>query len=142
VRKFRDMWACRRVCGGRWGLGPSVVHWLYTSVIRPPITYACMVCLSGCETARDKRLLSTMQRLASLRITGAVCTTPTNAVEALVDLPPLDCWYRVKLGPRRTASGVWEMGLTLSKWWSQRNTGASSAIRPIIYMRVGWMRPN
>ena len=31
-----------------------------------------------------------MQRIACLGITGAICTTPTDAKEALTDLPPLD----------------------------------------------------
>jgi hypothetical protein len=30
VRKAQNsLWACRRACGGAWGLGPRVVHWLY-----------------------------------------------------------------------------------------------------------------
>jgi len=40
--------------------------------------------------ARAKRRLSSTQRLACLGITGAICTTPTGAIEALTGLPPLD----------------------------------------------------
>jgi hypothetical protein len=68
-----------------------VVHWLFTSIVRPSTTYdASLVWWPGCETARAKQLLDTIQRLACLGITGAMRTTPTNAMEALVGLPPLD----------------------------------------------------
>jgi hypothetical protein len=91
VRKARNMmWACRRVCGRRWGLRPRVVFWLYASVVRISITYASLVWWPGCGTARAKQLLSSVQRLACLGITGAMRTTPTNAMEVLVGLPPLD----------------------------------------------------
>jgi hypothetical protein len=76
VRKTRNMWACRRACGVRWGLRPRVVYGLYVSVIRPPITFASLVWWPGCETARAKQQLSTIQRLACLGITGAMRTTP------------------------------------------------------------------
>ena len=29
----------RRICGKKWGLRPSMMHWLYTRVIRPSISY-------------------------------------------------------------------------------------------------------
>jgi hypothetical protein len=91
VGKARNMmWACRRACGRRWGLRPRVVYWLYTSVIRPSLAYAFLVWWLGCDTARVKHLLGTVQRLACLGIMGAMRTTPTGAMEALVGLPPLD----------------------------------------------------
>jgi len=40
--------------------------------------------------ARAKRRLISTQRLACLWITGAICITPTGAMEALNGLPPLD----------------------------------------------------
>jgi hypothetical protein len=44
VKKAQNsLWACRRACGGAWGLGPRVVHWLYVSIIRPSITFASLV---------------------------------------------------------------------------------------------------
>jgi hypothetical protein len=44
VKKAQNsLWACRRACGGVWGLGPRVVHWLYVSVIRLSVTFASLV---------------------------------------------------------------------------------------------------
>jgi hypothetical protein len=91
VRTARNMlWACRRACGVTWGLGTRVVHWLYISIIRPSVTFASLVWWSGCQTASAKKKLSRVQRLACLGITGAMHTTPTNAMEALICLPPLE----------------------------------------------------
>jgi hypothetical protein len=33
----------RRICAKKWGLRPSVVHWLYTTVIRPSIFHGALV---------------------------------------------------------------------------------------------------
>jgi hypothetical protein len=109
VRKARNMlWACRRDCGVRWGLRPRVVYWLYVSIIRPSITFASLVWWPGCETARVKQQLSTVQRLACLGITEAMRTTPTNAVETLVCLSPLD--LVVQGEARASAHCLWSLG--------------------------------
>jgi hypothetical protein len=84
------LWACKRACGVRWGIRPRVVHWLYVFIVMPSITFASLVSWPGCEAARAKQQLSKVQRLACLGIMGAMCTTPTKAVEALVCLPPLE----------------------------------------------------
>ena len=89
-KAHNSLWACRRVCGRGWGLGPRVVHWLYVSVIRPSVTFASLVWWPGCQTACAKNKLSKIQRLACLGITGAMRTTPTHALEALICLPPLE----------------------------------------------------
>jgi hypothetical protein len=87
VKKAQNsMWAC----GVTWGLKPRVVHWLYVAIIRLSITFASLVWWPGCQTACAKRKLSRVQRLVCLGIMGAMHTAPTNAMEALICLPPLD----------------------------------------------------
>ena len=73
-----------------WGPRPRVVYWLYLSIIRPSVTFASLVWWPGCQTASAKKKLSRIQRLACLGITEAMRTTPTNVVEALICLPPLE----------------------------------------------------
>ena len=90
VRKAQNLWACRRAYGGAWGLGLRVVHWFYVSVFRPSVTYASLVWWPGCQTVSATKKLSKIQRLACLGITGAVRTTPTRTMEALICLPPLE----------------------------------------------------
>jgi hypothetical protein len=91
MRKAHNLlWACRRACGARWGLRPKVVHCLYVAIVRPAISFASLVWWPGCQTASAKKKLSRVQRQACLGTTGAICTTPTGAMEELAGLPPLD----------------------------------------------------
>jgi hypothetical protein len=44
IKKAQTMFVVvRRTCGIRWGLRPSMVHWLKTRVIRPSIFYGALV---------------------------------------------------------------------------------------------------
>ena len=59
ARKAQNlMWACRRAYGVTRGLGPSVVHWLYVSIIRTTVTFASLVWWPGCQTANAKKKLT------------------------------------------------------------------------------------
>jgi hypothetical protein len=143
VRKAQNLlWACRRACGGVWGLGPRVVHWLYVSVIRPSVTFTSLVWWPGCQTARAKTKLSQIQRLACLGITGAASPTPTYAMEVLICLPPLEL---VVQGEAQLAVHR----LCYLGWWSNLhpNRGQSSILKrlqqsdPIFSMGVDVMMP-
>ena len=102
------MWACRMAYGATWGLEPRVDNWLYVSIIRPSVTYTSLVWWPGCQTASTKKKLSRAQRLASLEITGAMGTTPTSAVGALICLPPLQ--LVVLSEARSVAHRLWSLG--------------------------------
>jgi hypothetical protein len=109
VKKAHNLlWACRRACGVGWGLRPKVVHWLYVTIIRPTISFASLVWWPGCQMASAKKKLSKVQRLACLGIMGAICTTPTGAMEALVGLPPLDLVIQGEV--RLAAHCLWSLG--------------------------------
>ena len=80
----------RRICGKKWGLRPSMVHWLYTRVIRPSIFYGALVWWPKVMQKITKIQLDRIQRMACLTITEAMRSTPTAAMEVLLDLTPLD----------------------------------------------------
>jgi ribonuclease HI len=81
---------CRRIAGRRWGASPKVMRWIYTSVVRPMLSYAAVVWWTRVELRVARVMLTHVQRVACLSITGALRTTPTAALEALLDLTPLD----------------------------------------------------
>jgi hypothetical protein len=107
VKAQNSLWACRRSFGMVWSLQPRVVYWLYTSIIRPSITFASLVWWAGCQTSSAKKQPSRVQRLACLQITRAMCTTP-SAMEALTCLPPLD--LVVEGEARAAAHELWSLG--------------------------------
>jgi hypothetical protein len=142
VRKAQNLlWACRRSFGVRWGLGPKLAHWLYVTIIRPTLTFASVIWWPGCQTATTKKL-SKVQRLACLGITGALRTTPTGAMEALVGLPPLDLVIQGEA--RLSAHRLWSLGFWSYLHPQQGHSCILTRLQksdPIFNMRVDFMRP-
>ncbi|KAJ8711943.1 hypothetical protein PYW08_008897 [Mythimna loreyi] len=84
-----SMWQCKRMLGRNWGIAPKVTHWLYTTVIRPIITYGSLVWWPRTELSTAQKELEKLQRLACVAITSSMRTTPTAALQAMLGLPPL-----------------------------------------------------
>ena len=80
----------RSTCGKKWGLRPNMVHCLYTRVIRPSILYGALVWWPKVIQKTTKTQLGRIQRMACLAITGAMKSTPTAAMEVLLNLTPLN----------------------------------------------------
>jgi hypothetical protein len=91
IRKTQTTFALvRRTCGKKWGLRPNMVQWLYTRVIRPSILYGALVWWPKVIQETTKTKLGRIQRMASLPITGAMKSTPSAAMEVLLNLTPLN----------------------------------------------------
>ena len=83
---------CRRIAGPRWGATPAVMMWIYTAVVRPMLSYAASVWWPRVGVGVARAMLTQVQRVACLGVTGALRTTPTAAMETLLSLPPLDLY--------------------------------------------------
>ena len=88
------LWQCRRIVSSKWGISPKAMRWLYTSVIRPMLTYASSIWWPRTHIGSAVTELNHVQRLACLAITGTVRTTPTSALEVMLDLLPLDLFIK------------------------------------------------
>lgn len=87
-------WQCRRMVGKTWGLTPKTTLWLYTAVIRPIISYGAIVWWPRTKLSTVAAKLQRLQRMACMAATGCMRTTPTAALEAILDLPPLHLFIK------------------------------------------------
>lgn len=83
------LWQCKRLLGRNWGLSPKITHWLYTTVIRPIITYGSLVWWPRTNLSTAQKDLEKLQRFACVAITGSMRTSPTAALQVMLGLPPL-----------------------------------------------------
>jgi Reverse transcriptase (RNA-dependent DNA polymerase) len=88
-KAISTLWMCRSAFGKNWGLSPKVLTWIYTAIVRPVIAYAAFIWWPRCQLGSVQSQLSKVQRLAIISITGALKTTPTAALEALLNIEPL-----------------------------------------------------
>jgi ribonuclease HI len=88
------MMACRRAIGPTWGLKPETAHWIYTAIVRPMLSYGACVWIPALSRSTRTRELTRVQRLGCLMITSAFHTTPTAALEKMLDLVPIDLYIQ------------------------------------------------
>jgi hypothetical protein len=84
------MWQCRRATGKTWGLKPKVVYWIYTSIIRPILTYSSFLWWKKTTQVSTTKKLAHLQRLGCIGITIVMRSTPTAALEVALILQPLN----------------------------------------------------
>ncbi|GBN41219.1 hypothetical protein AVEN_147372-1 [Araneus ventricosus] len=78
----------KKVAGTCWGLSKNIRRQLCITVVEKFILYASAAWAHNI-TARQQRLLSSIQRKFLLNITGAFNTTPTAALQVIEGLLPL-----------------------------------------------------
>ena len=80
------LWACSRTIGRKWGLKPSMILWVYNTIIRPKITYGSLVWWPKTTEKHTQGKLAKLQRMVTLSTTGAMRSTPTKALDAILYL--------------------------------------------------------
>jgi hypothetical protein len=87
------------------------VYWAGIEISPLVIAYGSLVWWPKVLQTTAQQKLTKIQRLACLGITGAMRTTPTAALEALLDLPPLHLYvegqarltaHRMRVGEDKT----------------------------------------
>jgi hypothetical protein len=78
----------RNATGKEWGPNPYMMRWLYTGVVRPAITYGCMIWAKASVTKSFKETAQKIQRLALLHMAPFRTKSPTIGLEMLAYLPP------------------------------------------------------
>ncbi|XP_050684276.1 uncharacterized protein LOC126979109 [Leptidea sinapis] len=86
--------SCSRLVGQKWGLKPNMALWLYTAIVRPLISYGSVV---WCRKIAQKTVIAklrSLQRTACAITTGDMTSTPGAALNALLNLPPLNLYLQ------------------------------------------------
>ena len=65
------------------------MKWIYTGVIRPKLTYACLIWGNKINTKILNQKLNSLNRLACL-LTTNLTTTPQMSLEIILNIEPLD----------------------------------------------------
>lgn len=85
----KSIWASKQLLGKTWGLSPKMSLWIYKQMVLPSILYGSVIWWQKTTQTTAQNKLSKTQRLACLNITGAMRTTPTAALEVILNLDPL-----------------------------------------------------
>jgi len=84
------LYSCKKAIGLRWGMSPRIVNWMNTAVVKPILVYG----VAQWWTALHKQFILTplnkVQRMSALCISGALRTTPNEALNVILNLPSLD----------------------------------------------------
>jgi hypothetical protein len=140
-RAYRVFWTCKGTFGKAWGQKLWVVHWVYTMVVRPIITYAAMVWWLRLKFKMSQARLSKLQRLACLGVTGAMRTAPTAAIEVFLGLPPLHLKIEAEALAgiyRLSCNEQWRLK---SLWCGHMNKAQDMMREPILQMGTDKITP-
>ena len=83
------MMMARKMTGKRWGLKPRNMEWVYTSIVRPILSYGSIAWLPRINGKGTQKQLEKIQRKACLMITRGIQSTPTAGMETILGLTPL-----------------------------------------------------
>ena len=72
--------------GRAWGLNPTSMRWIYSAMMQPVITYACISWVGGVNKKYLEKNLSRVQRPACFMISSVFPSTPTGALEMLLNI--------------------------------------------------------
>lgn len=105
TKSRRTLWAVKSMVARSWGLNPKRMLWVYQQIILPRITYGCIVWWHSALKECNKNKLESLQRTALLLTSGAMRTTPSISLEAILNVFPLyikiqstafSCYLRLK----------------------------------------------
>lgn len=85
----RIMMMARNALAHTWGPHPRFMHWLYTAVIRPRITYGSFVWGEAALKKGNQDKLRSLQRLGLHMIAPIRRGTPSKALEIIYNVEPL-----------------------------------------------------
>ncbi|XP_041449660.1 LOW QUALITY PROTEIN: uncharacterized protein LOC121404391, partial [Drosophila obscura] len=115
------LYTCKKAIGLKWGMNPRIVQWIYLAIVRPILLYGVAVWWPALSKGTITKQLGKVQRTAALCISGALSTTPTDALNAILCLQSLD------LAGKEQAE-IAAIPLRDSDQWVSHHTGHASIL--------------
>ena len=102
-----------RATGSHWGPIPWLAKWAFTGIVRPILTFGCLVWGHATEKVTVMKELTKLNRLAARYCAPVRRSTPTAGLEVILGLIPLDLFIqqeRIKalLRTEATVSVQWD----------------------------------
>ncbi|XP_017464533.1 PREDICTED: uncharacterized protein LOC108357952 [Rhagoletis zephyria] len=110
--------------GNRWGLKPRILHWMYTAIVRPIISYGALVWWPALTKDYIDKKIGGIQRSTAASVTGAMRSCPKDVLNVLLDLLPIDIF--IENSAANSAIRLRALGL-----WKERPFGHGSIIHAI-----------
>ena len=132
---------CRQIVGKTWEIISFMMSWIYTAMIRPIMSYACVSWAGGLNKKYLVRKLTKVQILACLMISSAFPGSPTSALAILLNITPIEEFLlteAVRGSYRITVSGLWHVN-RVGSFGKTKNHGdvcnESRRFLPLLQMR-------
>ena len=74
---------------GNWGPRPRIAKWVYTSMVRPSVSYSAAVWAHEISLQKARRCLDGLDRLALRSISHSAHSSPTPGLAVLMNLLPI-----------------------------------------------------
>jgi ribonuclease HI len=114
---------CKKAVGPTWGMTPKTCRWIYTSVVRPVLSYASVVWVNALNTQINTKQLEKVQRLALNIMTGALPGTSNINLNHLTDTPNIVTYLKGE-----AAKGAARL-MAYKDWTGERHTLQRGTIR-------------
>ena len=90
----RHLMLVQNTIGKMWGPSPRLTRWLYTSVVRPAISYGSVVWSRACNAKWATVKMTRLHRMIAMAMAPMRKSTPTAGLEVLLGLMPLDIFLQ------------------------------------------------
>ena len=84
----------KRAVGPMWGLSPKTCKWIYTTVVRPILSYSATIWVRTLDNKNNLKKLERVQALALRIMTGAFPSNPFNSLNHLTETPHIGCYLK------------------------------------------------
>lgn len=90
VKAKKHLMLLRNAITTTWGPSPRALKWGYNGIILQSFLYGSNVAARACRTKAVQEKMTKLNRLIACCMVSMRKSTPTNGLEVILDLPPLD----------------------------------------------------